>query len=195
MEMGTRKRWAWSTQGASEGVGQAANSVSWGRRVYPGGPGSWSRTTFRALGIVPGCQSGPLGVLPSEFLSPAPAPSQTAVLKGSRALCLPPPAPNPSSQVRKLRPGESREGLRSPSGSWRPSLAEAPGPGLPARRWRPGCALARRGGGGGGVGPGPERSALPADAAAAPGARGRDGQSSVFPGVSRGPWAQPLVPR
>lgn len=44
------------------------------------------------------------------------------------------------------------------------------------------------------MGPGPERSALPADAAAAPGARGRDGQSSVFPGVSRGPWAQPPPP-
>lgn len=77
---------------------------------------------------------GTPGILSSEIPSPVPALSQRAVRKGSRALRPQPPTPNPSLQVRTLRPGESREGLPGHPGSWRPSLAQVPGPGLPARR-------------------------------------------------------------
>jgi hypothetical protein len=98
-----------------------------------------------------------------------------------RLVRLPPVSPPPSFQVRATEAGGAPGGLFDT----REVGGRGPGTGL---RPRPAGWWGRR------CGARTERSALPADAAAAPGARGRDGQSSVFPGLSRGPWAQTPFP-
>lgn len=119
----------------------------------------------------------PWGSFLLKFLPP---PSPSAARRGSRAQSASSayPAPSPSSQVRKQAGGV-------PEGC--PSARGAGGRGPRARPPSGGAALSPGGAAGEAVwGPDPS------------GARSRrtrrNGQSSVFPGVSRGPWVRPPGP-
>nr|XP_036847487.1 brain-enriched guanylate kinase-associated protein isoform X8 [Manis javanica] len=184
--MGTWERWAWGTSGSlGEGwAGERQLFVS-RRRVYRGVRARGLRQLSECWRLCLAANPGPLGILSPEIPSPTQPLRSPPGLKGTERLVR---LPRPQPQLAGKETGRrSPGGLPERPGSWRPRP-----PGQASQRR--GCALTRRGGGGGGVGPGPERSALPADAAPAPGARGRNGQSSVFPGVSRGPWVRPPGP-
>lgn len=184
--MGTWERWAWGTSGSlGEGwAGERQLFVS-RRRVYRGVRARGVRQLSECWRLCLAANPGPLGILSPEIPSPTQPLRSPPGLKGTERLVR---LPRPQPQLAGKETGRrSPGGLPERPGSWRPRP-----PGQASQRR--GCALTRRGGGGGGVGPGPERSALPADAAPAPGARGRNGQSSVFPGVSRGPWVRPPGP-
>lgn len=116
--MGTRERWAWVHRGRRGGVGQSASSLSWGRRVYRGVWACGLRQLLERRGLCLAANPDASGILSSEIPSRTPTPPQSAMQKGNRTPRPAPPAPKSSSQVRKLRPGASREGPSEHPGNW-----------------------------------------------------------------------------
>lgn len=179
--MGTWERWAWVHRGRRGDAGQSASSLSWGRRVYRGVWARGLRQLLERRGLCLAASPDASGILSSGIPSRTPAPPQPAMQKGSRAPCLAPPAPKSSSQVRKLRPGEPREGLTSTRGIGGRAWRRAPG-----RAFQLGAGCRAAPSPGGAVG---RRRGAPTGAERAPGGRG-GGSWREGPG-----WAAISLPR